>query len=277
MRSDLVAAPLEEVLTAAGLVRARAHGSRVTYSPKVFIPLTRLCRDRCEYCTFATAPARLSAAYLALPEVLAIARAGADAGCHEALFTLGERPEERYPAARQWLAGEGYASTLEYLEAAAVLVRDETGFFFYFNAGALHPDELARLRPGAAQPRCRLRCPARCGDRRLGRGRAAHRRPRQPRPPVAGPRGPPERHRGARLRPRPPPDDLSRVRPRARSLARPRHALPRARPRGRRGARPGRSLGLRRDHRSPSAAPRHAVGHGLDRTGQAAPARPPVR
>jgi FO synthase len=113
MRTDLVVAPLEELLAAAGRRRDGAHGRRVTYSPKVFVPLTRLCRDRCAYCTFATAPARVTAAYLSPSEVLAIARDGAAAGCHEALFTLGERPEERYPAAREWLAAEGHASTID--------------------------------------------------------------------------------------------------------------------------------------------------------------------
>jgi FO synthase len=146
MRTDLVVAPLEELLAAAGRRRDGAHGRRVTYSPKVFVPLTRLCRDRCAYCTFATAPARVTAAYLSPSEVLAIARDGAAAGCHEALFTLGERPEERYPAAREWLAAEGHASTIEYLESVAALIREETGLLPHANAGALYPDELARLR-----------------------------------------------------------------------------------------------------------------------------------
>ncbi len=150
MRTDLVAAPLEEVLAAAGRRRDDAHGRRATFSPKVFVPLTRLCRDRCGYCTFATAPARVSAAYLSPAEVLGIARAGAAAGCHEALFTLGERPEDRYPAAREWLEAQGHASTLEYLESVAALVRDETGLLPHANACALYPDELARLRPVAA-------------------------------------------------------------------------------------------------------------------------------
>ena len=88
-------------------MRDGAHGRRVTFSPKVFIPLTMLCRDRCGYCTFAKAPARLAAPYLTPEEVLTIARAGRAAGCHEALFTLGERPELRYPAARQWLEAHG--------------------------------------------------------------------------------------------------------------------------------------------------------------------------
>ena len=105
--------PLAELVGAAAQVRDRAHGRRVTFSPKVFIPLTRLCRDRCGYCTFATAPARLEAAYLSPEDVLAIARAGAEAGCHEALFTLGERPELRYPAAARWLADHGYDSTVD--------------------------------------------------------------------------------------------------------------------------------------------------------------------
>jgi len=98
-----VDAPLEELLAAARERRDAAYGTRVTFSPKVFIPLTRLCRDRCGYCTFATAPARLASPYLSPDDVLTIARAGAGAGCHEALFTLGEGPEDRYPAARGWL------------------------------------------------------------------------------------------------------------------------------------------------------------------------------
>src|SRR5580704_1918257 len=109
----MVAAPLldlpsDELLRLARVVRDGAHGTRVTYSPKVFIPLTMLCRDKCGYCTFAKAPARLESPYLTPDDVLAIARHGAAAGCHEALFTLGERPEERYPLARAWLDEHGY-------------------------------------------------------------------------------------------------------------------------------------------------------------------------
>ncbi len=127
-------------------IRDHAHGSRVTYSPKVFIPLTMLCRDKCGYCTFAQPPARLDHPYLAPDQVLAIAAAGAEAGCHEALFTLGERPEERYPVAREWLDEHGFASTVEYLVAMCRLVLDETGLLPHANAGALHADELAALR-----------------------------------------------------------------------------------------------------------------------------------
>jgi len=133
-------------MTEAAAVRDLAHGRRVTYSPKVFIPLTRLCRDRCGYCTFATAPARVEAAYLTPDQVLEIARAGAAAGCHEALFTLGERPEERYPAARDWLDENGYASTVDYLVAMCRLVISETHLLPHANAGALYTDELAALR-----------------------------------------------------------------------------------------------------------------------------------
>ncbi|HYF47202.1 MAG TPA: 5-amino-6-(D-ribitylamino)uracil--L-tyrosine 4-hydroxyphenyl transferase CofH [Acidimicrobiales bacterium] len=143
---ELLDRSLDDLLAEATGVRDLAHGRRVTYSPKVFIPLTRLCRDRCGYCTFATAPARVEAAYLSPEEVLAIARAGADAGCHEALFTLGERPEERYPAARAWLDEHGYGSTVDYLAAMCRLVLDETGLLPHANAGALYRDELAALR-----------------------------------------------------------------------------------------------------------------------------------
>src|SRR5437764_8706317 len=148
--TDLLEAPLDQLLAAAAAVRDRVYGTRVTYSPKVFIPLTMLCRDKCGYCTFAKPPAHLAAPYLTPEEVLAIARAGAAAGCHEALFTLGERPEERYPAAASWLADAGYGSTVDYLVAMSALVRDETGLLPHANAGALFPDELARLRPVSA-------------------------------------------------------------------------------------------------------------------------------
>jgi len=149
-RSELLAAPLAELLARAAAVRDAAWGTRLTFSPKVFIPLTMLCRDRCGYCTFAKAPARLDSPYLAIDEVLEIARAGRAAGCHEALFTLGEAPEDRYPVAREWLAAHGYASTVEYLTAACAAVLAETGLLPHANAGALGPDELAALRAVSA-------------------------------------------------------------------------------------------------------------------------------
>ena len=147
MHTELLSESTDSLMGRARDIRDRAWGTRVTYSPKVFIPLTQLCRDRCGYCTFARPPARLDAAYLSPDQVLAIARAGADAGCHEALFTLGERPELRWPVTAEWLARHGYDSTIDYLEAMARLVLEETGLLPHANAGALLPDELAALRP----------------------------------------------------------------------------------------------------------------------------------
>src|SRR5919198_6198904 len=138
---------LDELLAPAQRIRGDTYGTRITYSPKVFIPLTMLCRDHCGYCTFSKPPAKLAGAYLDPEQVLEIARAGAAAGCHEALFTLGERPEDRYPAAREALAASGHASTVDYLVEACRLVVSETGLLPHANAGALSLDELARLRP----------------------------------------------------------------------------------------------------------------------------------
>ena len=137
--------PFDDLLAAARSVRDSAHGTRVTYSPKVFIPLTMLCRDRCGYCTFAQPPARLESPYLTPEQVLRIASDGARMGCHEALFTLGERPEDRYEVARNWLRDQGYDSTVHYLHAMAKLVLTETGLLPHANAGALYEDELRLL------------------------------------------------------------------------------------------------------------------------------------
>ncbi|BAL86076.1 hypothetical protein AMIS_8560 [Actinoplanes missouriensis 431] len=132
----------------AGLREAGRPGV-VTYSRKVFIPLTRLCQDRCHYCTFATVPHRLPSAYLELDEVLEIARQGAAQGCKEALFTLGDRPEARWPAARQWLDERGYASTLDYVRACAVAVLEQTGLLPHLNPGVMSEAELRWLKPVA--------------------------------------------------------------------------------------------------------------------------------
>ena len=132
----------------AGLEHAGRPGV-VTYSRKVFIPLTRLCRDRCHYCTFATTPHRLPAPFLALDEVLAIARQGAALGCKEALFTLGDRPEDRWPAARAWLDEAGYDDTLSYVRACAVAVLEQTGLLPHLNPGIMSWSELQRLKPVA--------------------------------------------------------------------------------------------------------------------------------
>ena len=145
--NEVLTAPLDELMARARAVRDRRFGARVTFSPKVFIPLTMLCRDTCGYCTFAQPPARLEAPYLSPDQVLNIARQGAVRGCHEALFTLGERPEERYEVARDWLTEHGYESTVHYLAAMCKLVLDETGLLPHANAGALYKDELALLRP----------------------------------------------------------------------------------------------------------------------------------
>jgi FO synthase len=130
----------------AAALRDAAHGRLVSYSRKVFIPLTQLCRDVCHYCTFAHPPRRGEAAYLDPEQVLEIARAGAKAGCKEALFTLGDKPELRYAAARADLARLGHDTTLSYLEAMAALVLKETGLLPHLNPGVMSRDETERLR-----------------------------------------------------------------------------------------------------------------------------------
>ncbi len=145
--SYLLETSLQDLLGAAARVRDQTTGTRITYSPKVFIPLTQLCRDTCGYCTFAQPPARLEKLYLEPADVLRIAKAGARAGCHEALFTLGERPEDRYDVAKTWLSDRGYDSTVAYVAAMAKLVLEETGLLPHANCGALSKAELAVLRP----------------------------------------------------------------------------------------------------------------------------------
>ena len=145
--SELLHAPLDDLMAEARRLRP---GSVVTYSPKVFVPLTSLCRDVCGYCTFARPPRRGEHAFLSEDAVLAIARAGAEAGCTEALFTLGDRPEARYRVAREELATLGYATTLEYLGRCAGRVLEETGLLPHLNPGVMSREELAALRPVAA-------------------------------------------------------------------------------------------------------------------------------
>ena len=132
----------------AGLEAAR-RPNIITYSRKVFIPLTRLCRDRCGYCTFATVPHRLDRLYLEPDEVLAIARQGAELGCKEALFTLGDKPEDRWHQARDWLDAHGYDDTLSYLRAMAIRVLEETGLLPHLNPGVLSWQDFQRLKPVA--------------------------------------------------------------------------------------------------------------------------------
>ena len=138
---------LRELMVRAEELRDQGHGRVVSYSPKVFIPLTKLCRDVCHYCTFAQPPRRGQRAYLSIEEVLDIARAGAEAGCHEALFTLGDKPELRYKVARDELEALGHTSTLSYLRAAAQAVLDETGLLPHMNPGVMTQAELEDLRP----------------------------------------------------------------------------------------------------------------------------------
>lgn len=134
----------------AGLVAA-GRPAVVTYSPKVFIPVTKLCRDRCHYCTFVESPGQLKRAghamFLSPDEILEIASQGAALGCLEALFTLGDRPEDRWPEAREWLDEQGYDSTLAYVRAMAVRVLEETGLLPHLNPGVMSWEELNRLKP----------------------------------------------------------------------------------------------------------------------------------
>lgn len=137
---------LELLIDAAGKIRDQGYPDFVSYSPKVFIPLTQLCRDVCHYCTFAHPPRKGQRAFLPEEEVLKIARAGVEAGCHEALFTLGDKPELRYKIAREELSEMGHTSTLSYLQAMADLVLKETGLLPHLNPGVLQLDELEKLR-----------------------------------------------------------------------------------------------------------------------------------
>ena len=143
----LLNAPLPTLLEQAATLRDCGHADRLSYSRKIFIPLTRLCRDSCSYCTFATIPSNVSTPYLPPGEILEIARAGKSAGCKEALFTLGDKPELRYEAAREALSELGYASTIEYLAAMCRLVFEETGLLPHANPGAMTREEIDVLRP----------------------------------------------------------------------------------------------------------------------------------
>ncbi len=139
---------LTKLMEDAARLRDLGNGETISYSRKVFLPLTHLCRDRCGYCTFAETPS--GPAYLSLEEMLTVARRGADAGCKEALFTLGDRPESRYAEARSALKMLGYTSTLDYLRRAAELIWKETGLLPHLNPGLMNANELAMLRPVSA-------------------------------------------------------------------------------------------------------------------------------
>ncbi|HEX9763062.1 MAG TPA: 7,8-didemethyl-8-hydroxy-5-deazariboflavin synthase CofG [Acidimicrobiia bacterium] len=138
--------PESELFEHAAALRDQGRGRVITYSPKVFIPLTTLCVDRCSYCTFAKPPGA-GGAYLEPDQVLAVARAGDAAGCTEALFTLGDRPEERWPQAREFLEARGLSSTIEYVAEMSALVIGETGLFPHANPGLLDDSAMTMLRP----------------------------------------------------------------------------------------------------------------------------------
>lgn len=143
---ELLNQPFESLCLRAAAKRDAGHGRLVSHSKKVFIPLTQLCRDVCHYCTFAKAPRKLDAPYLSAGQVLEIARAGKAAGCKEALFTLGDKPELRYSAARRALDELGYESTIAYLRAMAQLVFHETGLLPHLNPGIMTAEDVASLR-----------------------------------------------------------------------------------------------------------------------------------
>jgi FO synthase len=140
----------ETLLGRASHLRDEGHGALVTYSRKVFLPLTQLCRDTCHYCTFAKTPRRVDHPFMSVDEAVATAAAGAKLGCKEALFTLGEKPELRYNIAQAWLAEAGFATTLHYVAHVAAAVRDQTGLLPHINAGCMTADEIAMLRPVSA-------------------------------------------------------------------------------------------------------------------------------
>ncbi len=143
---ELLKLPLNLLQEKASQIRDEFYLNKITFSPKVFIPLTELCRDKCGYCTFAKPPAKLDSPYLDESQVLEIAKLGEDSGCLEALFTLGEKPELRYPVARTWLKDRGFTSTIEYLYHCSQLVSEKTSLLCHLNPGALSLEELMRLR-----------------------------------------------------------------------------------------------------------------------------------
>src|SRR5271154_3672773 len=165
---------LLDLLKEASAIRDARTGPVVTYSRKVFIPLTNLCRDRCGYCTFAREPGDGKAHTMTPDEVLAVARAGRKAGCKEALFSLGDKPELRYPEYREWLEQRGFRSTIEYLRAMCQLVFEETGLLPHANPGVLSREEMELLRPVNASMGMMLETTSR---RLLAPGEAHHRCP----------------------------------------------------------------------------------------------------
>ena len=174
LRASLLAAPAADLIAEAALLRDEGHGRIQTWSPKVFIPLTQLCRNLCHYCTFSQPPKKGEAAYLTREQVLDIARAGKAAGCTEALFTLGDKPELRFAAARDELAVLGHETTLSYLIEMCAAVRDETGLLPHVNAGVMTRDEMAALRKVSASQGLMLES---VSERLMEKGGAHYRSP----------------------------------------------------------------------------------------------------
>ena len=143
---DLENLPLSILMEQACDLRRQGHGQRISFSPKVFIPLTRLCRDACRYCSFAKSPRSLEKIFLSPDDVMSLARAGVDAGCSEALFTLGDHPELRYPDARTALSAFHHDSTISYLAEISNAVQEKTGLLSHINAGILTTQEITKLR-----------------------------------------------------------------------------------------------------------------------------------
>ncbi len=168
------ASEVPALMHAASLVRDRHKGNLVTYSRKAFIPLTNLCRDTCGYCTFVRQPDDPRAHTMTPEEVLAVAKAARDAGCKEALFSLGDKPEEKYPEHRRWLERRGYATTLQYLRDMCELVRRETGLLPHANPGVMTRDDIAALREVNASMGIMLEA---VSDRLLRPGKPHHRCP----------------------------------------------------------------------------------------------------
>ncbi|MCE7795457.1 5-amino-6-(D-ribitylamino)uracil--L-tyrosine 4-hydroxyphenyl transferase CofH [Sphingobium sufflavum] len=174
LKDHLLHAPLDALLAEARALRDAGHGLVQSWSPKVFIPLTKLCRDYCHYCTFSRPAERGEAPYMTPDEILAVAREGASHGCTEALFTLGDKPELRHPAARAWLDAQGYASTNAYLAAMCALVVKETGLIPHVNAGIMTRDEMIALRAVSGSMGLMLES---VSDRLLDKGQAHYRSP----------------------------------------------------------------------------------------------------
>jgi len=170
----LLSQPLGPLMMQSSALARGNFGSTVTYSPKVFIPLTKLCRDRCHYCTFSRDRSGSAAPYMSIDEVLAVARAGAQQSCVEALFTLGDKPELRYPKAQEWLIAHGHETTVDYLVAACKAVLDETGLLPHVNAGVLSREEMIRLREVSASMGLMMEI---CSDRLMEKGGPHYRSP----------------------------------------------------------------------------------------------------